>query len=218
MTWSPGATLPVPNGVWYCAVPEVSQTDVRIDSSSEYTDLYGGTALNLAAQVNYVEYYYATDFSLPPPSAGLSPFLTAVPGVSVTALPLWIRDNYNKCSSSTVLPAEGISLNAAKVYIDGDGGVGTGLPRALGRTMTEPTAQTRFIKYRIAFLPAPRCSLSLHCVRKPRSNGSPSSSLRCERSRKSTCDPFGAGAAGCSRSGAIRVRLDLQSGIADLSS
>jgi hypothetical protein len=128
MTTAGGATAPVPDGTWSILVPSDGTTpnDVQIRDSPQFTDHHHGTTLNLAAQVNYLQYYYATNFNLPVSSLGLTPFFYGVPGVPDIAMPLWIRDAKNKCSPFPYLPAEGISTSGQHVYIDGDNGPGTG--------------------------------------------------------------------------------------------
>lgn len=74
---------------------------------SQFTDHHLGNALNFAANVNYFQYYYATDFAIPSYLTDLSAIFSA-PGVSSTdpALPLWIKDTLNKCILISSLAAE----------------------------------------------------------------------------------------------------------------
>jgi hypothetical protein len=119
------ATAPQPDGIWYTLIPKPSPQAVEIDRS-QFTDHHQGNPLNMTAQVNYLQYYYATDFTIPSYLSQM-PNLFTIPGISSgPALPLWIKDTLNRCSTNSALPAEGINLNWTYVYIQGDGGPGTG--------------------------------------------------------------------------------------------
>lgn len=125
VAWCCGATPPTPNGIWYNGVPPTSPTDQLIDNHSQYTDYIGGTPLSVFAQGSWVQYYYATDFTLPPSGLGLSSVFT-VPGVSGVGLPLWIKDVKNQCAINSSLLSVIVGTSGANVYINGDGGPHTG--------------------------------------------------------------------------------------------
>jgi len=121
-----GGTAPDPDGVWSNKLSFISSKEVLIENSS-FTDHHRGNPLNPGAQVNYLQYYYATDFTLAPWQMPQS-ILFSVPGVSTfgPTLPLWIRDRLNKCIQISAIAAEGISFSGPHIYIDGDNGPGTG--------------------------------------------------------------------------------------------
>ena len=86
MTTAGGATAPTPNGIWFNKLAPISENDQEIDDS-QYTDYHHGNTLNVFAQTNYLQYYYATDFTLPPSSLGINGYFS-IPGVSSPAMPL----------------------------------------------------------------------------------------------------------------------------------
>ena len=136
MTTVNGASGPSPTGVWYNNLPALTANDEKMDQvdldnthkTVEFTDHHHGSVLLLGSQVNYLQYYYTTDFPLP--AASLIPdTLFSVPGFSGPAMPLWIKDTTNKCASTTSSPAEAITevmtSNGQIVSINGDKGAGT---------------------------------------------------------------------------------------------
>jgi hypothetical protein len=125
ITTGGGGTAPEPNGIWFTRIPRPSAQAEEI-VESRLTDHHRGNPAVLSAQVNYLQYYYATDFALPSYFDGLSDVFS-IPGLSSgIAVPLYIKDSKNKCSPLLYLPAEGISFNWKYIYINGDGGPGTG--------------------------------------------------------------------------------------------
>ena len=120
-----GGVAPQPDGIWYNKIPQPSAQAVKF-YDSEFKDHHRGTPLNAAAQVSYLQYYYATDFIVPSYLGNSIPSFT-LPGIfSGTALPFWIRDTKNKCSTTPDILAEGITLSGPHVYINGGNGPGTG--------------------------------------------------------------------------------------------
>ena len=120
-----GDVAPQPDGIWYNKIPPPSAQAVRF-YDSEFEDRHHGSPLNATAQVNYLQYYYAADSTVPSYMGDLILSFTVSGISSGPALPLWIRDRKNKCSITPDLPAEGITLSGAHIYINGDAGPGTG--------------------------------------------------------------------------------------------
>jgi len=116
---------PLRDGVWYNLLPIISSRDVPI-TDAEFTDHHRGAPFSYAGPPSYIQYYYATDFTLP---GYLQPLLSllSAPGVSPTlgaAMPLWIKDTYNTFGLTSYTPGEAIVLFPGYVSIDGDKGTG----------------------------------------------------------------------------------------------